>query len=418
MEADQVDELQEKLGIKVQIEIDFPDEAGRVKILNEYTEVMKNNHILDPDVNIGELASLTKNFSVVELAALVQAAFSWTLFRSVKMSTKEEDEFETIPDIDNVSLTRDDFFDALLEPEEVEVEFEIDHDGVNTISLTMDDFKNALDHDVKPALGYDYHLINQYQNGGIIKWCEEIPTIIKTGENLIKQVKNGSHGSLVIVVLEGKPQAGKTALAAYIAKSSNFSYIKVCASENMGILIQDDRRRAIKKCFDDAYRSQFSCILIDEIEELLGYSPIGPKYDEDILSDLNILLRKKPPKGRKLLVICTRSIWSDSDKSGIKHLFTNCQSPKNVKESQFPKVSIVKVPNIEKVDQIVYVLKRSEMFSLEDCNQIREEIGERRFSVGIKRLLFLLDLSSVKRQPKRLIEILENQGILKDVDEE
>ncbi|XP_065580880.1 vesicle-fusing ATPase-like [Artemia franciscana] len=97
------------------------------------------------------------------------------------------------------------------------------------------------------ALGYDYHLINQYQEGGIIEWCEEITIIIKTGENLIKEVKNASHASLVTVLLEGEPGAGKTELAAYIAKSSNFSYIKVCDSENMGRLIQDNRRRAIKK---------------------------------------------------------------------------------------------------------------------------------------------------------------------------
>ncbi|KAK2706365.1 uncharacterized protein LOC136030492 isoform X2 [Artemia franciscana] len=69
-----------------------------------------------------ELASISKNFNAVELAALVQAAFSRTLFRSIKISTKEEeDEVETFPDIDNVSLTRDDFFDAL-EPDEVEVD--------------------------------------------------------------------------------------------------------------------------------------------------------------------------------------------------------------------------------------------------------------------------------------------------------
>ncbi|KAK2713540.1 hypothetical protein QYM36_009423, partial [Artemia franciscana] len=249
MEADQVDELRDKLGIKVSgpsppkpvssfahLSLD----EGLLKVIweMEYTQ----------PTPIQELASLTKNFSVVELAALVQAAFSRRLFRSIKISTKEEDEFETFPDIDidNVSVTRGDLFDVLLEPDKVEVEFEIDQDGVNNI-LTMEDFKDALDYDVKPALGYDYHLINQYQEGGIIEWCEEITIIIKTGENLIKEVKNASHASLVTVLLEGEPGAGKTELAAYIAKSSNFSYIKVCDSENMGRLIQDNRRRAIKK---------------------------------------------------------------------------------------------------------------------------------------------------------------------------
>jgi len=59
--------------------------------------------------------------------------------------------------------------------------------------------------------------------------------------------------------------------------------------------------------FDDAYKSSLSCILVDNIERLLDYGPIGPRYSNLTLQALLVLLKKQPPKGRKLLVICTSS---------------------------------------------------------------------------------------------------------------
>ena len=59
--------------------------------------------------------------------------------------------------------------------------------------------------------------------------------------------------------------------------------------------------------FDDAYRSELSCIVVDNIERLLDYGAIGPRYSNVILQALLVLLTKQPPKGRKLLVFCTTS---------------------------------------------------------------------------------------------------------------
>ena len=48
--------------------------------------------------------------------------------------------------------------------------------------------------------------------------------------------------------------------------------------------------------FDDAYKSPLSCIIIDNIERLLDYSPIGPRYSNLVLQALLVLLGKRPPK--------------------------------------------------------------------------------------------------------------------------
>ena len=53
--------------LEVQIEIGLPKEDGRVQILNIHTTKMRANGKLGKDVNIEELAKITKNFSGAEL---------------------------------------------------------------------------------------------------------------------------------------------------------------------------------------------------------------------------------------------------------------------------------------------------------------------------------------------------------------
>ena len=52
----------------------------------------------------------------------------------------------------------------------------------------------------------------------------------------------------------------------------------------------------IKKVFEDAYRSSLSCVVIDNIERLLDYGPIGPRYSNLTLQALLVLLKKQPPQ--------------------------------------------------------------------------------------------------------------------------
>lgn len=135
------------------------------------------------------------------------------------------------------------------------------------------------------------------------------------------------------IYCEGPPNSGKTALAAEIAKRSDFPFTKVCTPEDMVAFSETAKCLSIRKVsfvsrtilfpvsarwcinfrirgfqiFDDAYRSQLSCVLVDNIERLLDYGPIGPRYSNLTLQALLVLLKKEPPKGKKLLVLCTSS---------------------------------------------------------------------------------------------------------------
>ena len=50
-------------------------------------------------------------------------------------------------------------------------------------------------------------------------------------------------------------------------------------------------------------QSPMSIIVLDDLERLLEYVPIGPRFSNTILQVLLVLLKKQPPPGRRLLVL-------------------------------------------------------------------------------------------------------------------
>ena len=108
-------------------------------------------------------------------------------------------------------------------------------------------------------------------------------------------------------MLEGAPNAGKSALAAQLALNSGFPFVKICSPDDMVGFTESAKCMTIRKIFDDAYRSSMSCIVVDNIERLIDYGPIGPRYSNLTLQALLVLLKKPPPRGKRLLIICTTS---------------------------------------------------------------------------------------------------------------
>lgn len=83
---DMIDEALLRAGrLEVHMEISLPDEQGRAQILKIHTTKMRSNDVLEADVNVDELAKLTKNFSGAELSGLVKAASSFAFSRHIKV---------------------------------------------------------------------------------------------------------------------------------------------------------------------------------------------------------------------------------------------------------------------------------------------------------------------------------------------
>lgn len=83
---DMIDEALLRPGrLEVHMEISLPDEKGRLQILNIHTAKMRTNKIMDHDVDLEELAAVTKNFSGAEISGLVKSATSFAFNRHVKV---------------------------------------------------------------------------------------------------------------------------------------------------------------------------------------------------------------------------------------------------------------------------------------------------------------------------------------------
>ena len=107
-------------------------------------------------------------------------------------------------------------------------------------------------------------------NAGVIPWGPQVQDILDRGKEAVRVVAGSQRTPLVSLLLRGDPGCGKTALAAYVAKLSEFPFVKILSPENMVGFNEPAKCAAIKKVFEDAYKSELSCIVIDDIERLLG----------------------------------------------------------------------------------------------------------------------------------------------------
>jgi len=159
--------------------------------------------------------------------------------------------------------------------------------------------------EIKPSFGVEKDDFENSMRGGIITFSPSVEKILNTGRLFVEQVAKSERTPLVSVLLSGPIGSGKTALAATLGKNSDFPFIRLLSPDNLVGYSEAAKCAKITKVFEDSYRSQFSVIVVDDIERILEYVPIGPRFSNAILQTLLVLFKRQPPKGRKLLVIGT-----------------------------------------------------------------------------------------------------------------
>ncbi len=76
------------------------------------------------------------------------------------------------------------------------------------------------------------------------------------------------------------------------------------------------------KVFDDAYKSPLSIIVLDDIERMMEYVGIGPRFSNLVLQALLVLIKKVPSTaGRKLMVVATTTMPEVMSDMGLKACF-------------------------------------------------------------------------------------------------
>jgi vesicle-fusing ATPase len=338
--------------MEVQIEIGLPDEKGRLQILNIHSNRMKENSFLGADVNLEELAAQTKNFSGAELEGLVKSATSFALNRQVNVA---------------------DLSKALDE---------------DNIKVTMEDFYRALD-EVKPAFGAAINTLELCRPGGMLPCGQVYYKNIKTASRLVEQVKQSERTPLMTCLLEGPSGTGKTALAATIAIESGFPFIKIISTESMIGLQEPTKVSMIAKVFEDAYKSPLSIIILDGIERLIEYVAIGPRFSNIILQTLLVLVKRNPPKGKKLLVIGTTSETDILESMGLLKAFN----------------MHLEVPKLRRSD-MKEVFENQGFFNPSDIDNALEAVDA---EMPIKKLLMLVEMAVQGKDGRDAVAIHQRQ---------
>lgn len=348
--------------LEVQIEIGLPDEVGRLQILKIHTSKMNTNSFLGRDVDLDKLAGSTKNFSGAEIEGLVKDAASHALNRNI--------------DFENLHKQLDE----------------------ENIKVTMEDFKQALE-EIKPAFGAATETLQQYCMHGIIPCGDAFEHLSRTLKTLVEQVRHSEKTPLLTCVLEGPAGSGKSAQAATAALESLFPYVKVISPESMVGYSEQAKASQITKVFDDAYRSPLSVVIIDDIERLLEYVTLGPRFSNTVLQTLLVLVKKMPPPGRKLLIIGTTSTGEVVESMGLSEVFN---------------VSL-HVPAL-RVDEIVRVVRHLDVFNIADIPDAVEYLTSiTSKQVPIKKLLLWLELARQDVQPGEKIPLDKWQTVLRDL---
>jgi len=80
------------------------------------------------------------------------------------------------------------------------------------------------------------------------------------------------------------------------------------------------------KVFEDAYKSNLSLIILDDIERLIEFIHIGSRFSNLLLQALLILIKKKAPNPeRKLMIIGTTGQRAVLDELEISSSFNVCK---------------------------------------------------------------------------------------------
>ena len=327
--------------LEVHMEISLPDEDGRLQILKIHTADIKKSGGLDPSVNLSEIAKRSKNFSGAEINGLVRSAVSIATGRYVKAGTMAQ----MSDDIENATVTQPDFDHAF---EEVKAAFGVSED------------------ELEDCLG-----------DGIVHFSPATDAILETGRRHVGLIRE-SHVRLCTSLLYGPSNSGKTALAAKIALDSEIPFIKLVSARSMAGFNEALKIGHIQRVFEDAYKSPLSIVVLDDVERIIGWTPIGPRFENMVLQTLIVCLTKLPPKGRRLLVLATSGKRDVLDQLDLLELF-NAETP---------------VPAVRSHAELAHVMRALQVPDGEIgaiLQDLREATGGEHVGVGVGHIYFELN---------------------------
>ena len=118
--------------------------------------------------------------------------------------------------------------------------------------------------------------------GGIIENSPRFRLLFEDLIALSTQSRQSENTPLMTVLLEGSNGCGKSALAAKVALESNFPFVKLVSPESFVGYTEQGRVSQIVKIFEDAYKSPLLLIVLDDLERLIEFIHIGPRFSNHV----------------------------------------------------------------------------------------------------------------------------------------
>ena len=103
--------------------------------------------------------------------------------------------------------------------------------------------------------------------------------------------------------MHGPSGSEKTALAAFIANNNEFPFAKLISPKDMIGFNEMSEDNYLNMVPENAHKSSLNLVIVDSIEWILEFVPIGLQFSDAVLQIFLVLLRKQPPNDRRLLIL-------------------------------------------------------------------------------------------------------------------
>ncbi|MCX8195028.1 MAG: CDC48 family AAA ATPase [Candidatus Micrarchaeota archaeon] len=238
-----------------EVELGVPDRQGRKEILQIHTRSMP----LAPDVSIDELAAITHGYTGADISSLTKEA-AMKVLRRILPKIDLEQEFIPAEILDNLQVTREDFFNALREirPSALREVF-IERPNVRWADIGgLENVKKEL------------------------KEAVELP--LKNPEVFSRMGIRPVKGILLV----GLPGTGKTMFAKAVATETEANFISIKGPEVLSKWVGESEK-AVRETFRKARMATPCIIFIDEIDSIAphrGAMDEGSRVTERVVDTL------------------------------------------------------------------------------------------------------------------------------------